>query len=76
MSAILAVKGCVSGAVTITVTKHEILYSLNKLEDFILAIIEPMTDRSHRVHYVRHPFRREPGFGVISVHYDFAKCWL
>ena len=47
--------------------------AINKPEDFILAIVELMTDSSHRVHYVRRPFRREPGFGVISVHYDFAK---
>ena len=36
----LEVKGRVSGAATITVTKNEILYSLNKPEDFILAIVE------------------------------------
>ena len=33
----LEVKGRISGAATITVTKNEILYSLNKPEDFILA---------------------------------------
>ena len=69
----LEVKGRVSGAATITVTKNEILYSLNKPEDFILAIVEFMTDGSHRVHYVRRPFRREPDFGVTSVNYDFAE---
>ena len=31
----LEVKGRVTGAATITVTKNEILYSLNKPEDFI-----------------------------------------
>ena len=36
----LEVKGRVSGAATITVTKNEILYSLNKPDDFILAIVE------------------------------------
>ncbi|MDH4100896.1 MAG: helicase-related protein, partial [Nitrospirota bacterium] len=36
----LEVKGRVSGAATITVTKNEILYSLNKPEDFILAVVE------------------------------------
>jgi hypothetical protein len=25
------------------------------------------------VHYVRHPFQREPDFGVTSVNYDFAE---
>ena len=38
--AFIEVKGRVSGADTITVTKNEILYSLNKPEDFILAIVE------------------------------------
>ena len=69
----LEVKGRISGAATITVTKNEILYSLNKPEDFILAIVEFMADGSHRVHYVRRPFRREPDFGVTSVNYDFSE---
>src|SRR5207247_8629329 len=69
----LEVKGRVSGAATITVTKNEILYSLNKPEDFILALVEFLPDEVHRVHYVRHPFQREPDFGVTSVNYDFAE---
>jgi SNF2 family DNA or RNA helicase len=68
----IEVKGRVSGAETITVTRNEILYSLNKPEDFILAIVEFMGD-DHRVHYVREPFRREPDFGVTSVNYNFAE---
>jgi len=67
----IEVKGRVSGAATITVTKNEILYSLNKPDDFILAIVEFDGD-SHRVHYVRRPFQREPDFGVTSVNYAFA----
>jgi hypothetical protein len=69
----LEVKGRNERADTITVTKNEILYSLNKPDDFILAIVEFVTDGSHRVHYVRRPFRREPDFGVTSVNYDFAE---
>jgi len=69
----LEVKGRVSGAATITVTKNEILYSLNKPEDFILAIVEFLDGDSHRVHYVRRPFQREPDFGVTSVNYNFAE---
>jgi Domain of unknown function (DUF3883) len=68
----LEVKGRVSGADTITVTRNEILYSLNKPEDFILAIVEFMQDE-HRVHYVREPFKREPDFGVTSVNYSFSE---
>ena len=69
----LEVKGRVSGAATITVTKNEILYSLNKPEDFILAIVEFLGEDRHRVHYVRRPFHREPDFGVTSVNYDLAE---
>ena len=69
----LEVKRRAAGAVTITVTKNEILYSLNKPDDFILAIVEFLDDVTHRVHYVRRPFHREPDFGVTSVDYDFAK---
>ena len=36
----IEVKGRVTGAPTITVTRNEILYSLNKPDDFILAIVE------------------------------------
>ena len=69
----IEVKGRVTGADTITVTKNEILYSLNKPDDFILAIVEFLDDDAHRVHYVRRPFQREPDFGVTSVNYDFAE---
>ncbi len=68
----IEVKGRVSGASTVTVTKNEILYSLNKPEDFILAIVEFRPD-GDRIHYVRKPFHREPDFGVTSVNYDMAE---
>ncbi len=66
----LEVKGRDSSATTITVTRNEILYSLNKPDDFILAIVA-FSEDGHRVHYVRQPFQREPDFGVTSVNYDF-----
>ena len=68
----IEVKGRISGAQTVTVTHNEIIYSLNKPEDFILAIVEFDGD-SHRVHYIRRPFQREPDFGVTSVNYDFKE---
>ena len=67
----IEVKGRIAGAATITVTKNEILYSLNKPDDFILAIVEFDGD-NHRVVYLRRPFQREPDFGACSVNYDFA----
>ncbi len=69
----LEVKGRVSNAHTVTVTRNEILCSLNKPEEFILAIVEFLEDGAHRVHYVRNPFRREPDFGVTSVNYAFSE---
>jgi hypothetical protein len=69
----IEVKGRITGAETITVTRNEILYSLNKPDDFILAIVEFMPGDQHRVHYVRKPFQREPDFGVTSVNYDFSE---
>ena len=69
----IEVKGRISGAETITVTRNEILYSLNKPDDFILAIVEFMENNGHRAHYLRRPFQREPDFGVTSVNYSFAE---
>jgi SNF2 family DNA or RNA helicase len=69
----IEVKGRIAGADTITVTKNEILYSLNKPDDFILGIVEFDGEDSHKVHYLRRPFQREPDFGVTSVNYDFAE---
>ena len=69
----LEVKGRVTGADTVTVTKNEILTSLNKPDDFFLALVEVLDGDLHRVHYLRRPFRREPDFGVTSVNYAFAE---
>jgi hypothetical protein len=65
----IEVKGRISGAPSITVTKNEILYSLNKPDDFILAIVEFAGQDAHKVHYLRKPFQKEPDFGVTSVNY-------
>ena len=69
----IEVKGRLSGAQTITVTRNEILTALNKPDDYILAIVEFLDDGQHRVHYLRQPFRREPDFGAASVDYNIAK---
>ena len=68
----IEVKGRITGAQSITVTRNEILTSLNKPDDFILAVVEFLDEHEHRVHYLRRPFQREPDFGVTSVNYDFA----
>ncbi len=68
----IEVKGRVAGADTITVTKNEILTSLNKPDDFILAIVEFDGEENH-VHYVRQPFQAHPDFHAASVNYDMRE---
>ncbi len=69
----IEVKGRVAGAATITVTKNEILYSLNQPDQYILALVAFQPDGTHQVSYLRRPFQREPDFGVTSVNYTFAE---
>ena len=69
----IEVKGRVQGAATVTVTKNEVLTSLNKPEDYILAIVEFQDGGTEQVHYVRRPFRREPDFRAASVNYDLPE---
>jgi uncharacterized OB-fold protein len=74
----IEVKGRISGVLTITVTRNEIFYSLNKPDDFILAIVEFQGKNSHTVHYLKKPFNREPDFGVIviSINYNFCELLM
>ena len=62
----IEVKGRIAGADTVTVTKNEILYSLNKPDDFILAMVAFGDNGGHEVRYLRRPFH---GKGVTT---DFA----
>jgi SNF2 family DNA or RNA helicase len=71
----IEVKGRVSGADIVTVTKNEILYSFNKPDDFILALVEFLDGDTHRVHYLRRPFERSgvtTDFNGASVNFPFA----
>jgi hypothetical protein len=52
----IEVKGRIKGADTLTVTKNEILTSLNQSEHFILAMVEFIDNKTHRVRYLRNPF--------------------
>jgi SNF2 family DNA or RNA helicase len=59
----IEVKGRITEADTITVTKNEILYSFNKPDHFILAMVEFLDDTRHRVRYLRRPFE---GLGLTG----------
>lgn len=63
----IEVKGRVSGADCITVTRNEILYCLNKPEDYILAVVEYLSDTEHRLHYINQPFREDIEFHTTSM---------
>ncbi len=74
----IEVKGRIAGQSTVTVTKNEILRSLTKQDDYILAVVEITfegeTARAQGApHYIRNPFRREPDPGVVSVNYEWKK---
>jgi hypothetical protein len=72
----IEVKGRMAEADHFTVTKNEILTALNKPEDFVLAIVEFLSEREHRVHYVREPFARSgitTDFNGASVNFPLAE---
>jgi hypothetical protein len=69
----IEVKGRETGADVITVTRNEILYSLNKPDDFILAIVEFVDAGRERILYLRQPFHREPDFAETSRNYQMAE---
>lgn len=73
----IKVKGRVTGADIVTVTKNEILYSFNKPATFfILALVEFIDDERHRVLYLRRPFERSrltTDFNGASVDFSFRR---
>jgi hypothetical protein len=67
----IEVKGRIQGAATVTVTKNEIFESWNQGVKYHLAIVlVGQDDNIDGPHYVPHPFKEEPGWGVSSVNYD------
>jgi superfamily II DNA or RNA helicase len=67
----IEVKGRGKGASTVTVTKNEIFESWNQGIKYQLAIVLVGEDDSiDGPHFVPHPFKEEPGWGVSSVNYD------
>jgi superfamily II DNA or RNA helicase len=69
----IEVKGRVSGASTVTVTKNEIIRALNCPDRFILAVVE-VQGEEHRVpQYIKRPFTKEPEFETTSVNFDLSK---
>lgn len=67
----IEVKGRIQGSTTVTVTKNEIFESWNQGCKYHLAIVLVGEDDSvDGPHYISHPFKEEPGWGVSSVNFD------
>ena len=67
----IEVKGRISSAPAPTAARNEILYTLNKPEDYIIGIVKSPDSNKRRVHYDCALYQREPDFGVTSVIYNF-----
>ncbi len=70
----IEVKGRITGAETVIISKNEILTALNKPEEFILALVGIDGDET-RTRYLQNPFQKEPDFHATGVIYDFAELW-
>jgi hypothetical protein len=66
----IEVKGRRAGAETITITRNEILASLNTPERFILALVEVDDAQARQPRYVFAPNFADPGFQATSVNYN------
>jgi hypothetical protein len=65
----IEVKGRASGATDFTITKSEILTSLNRPDHFVLALVEVRDDDSAEVRYLRKPFR-----GTEDIYFDMTSA--
>jgi superfamily II DNA or RNA helicase len=73
----IEVKGRIAGAREFTITKSEILTSLNKPDHFILALVEVGPDDATSVRYVRKPFpgKEETYFDMTSANYKWDELF-
>jgi hypothetical protein len=68
----IEIKGRAKGQSTITVSRNEIIYSLNQADKFWLAIVIVDGDSYEGPFYIKNPFTTEPDFGVASINYDLS----
>jgi superfamily II DNA or RNA helicase len=87
----IEVKGRIEGSETVTVTRNEILYALNKPDNFVLALVSVPAETTSTVsekggfylaennscslRYVHKPFLREPDTNSCSVNYSWKEMW-
>ena len=73
----LEVKGRVLGAADVTVSRNQLLTSLNKPDAFILALVAVADDDSTEVRYLQRPYRghQDALFGVTKVTFVWDDLW-
>jgi hypothetical protein len=74
----LEVKGRISGAETVTVTRNEILHGRNSPDRWLLALVEVRPDGTEDVRYYRQPFIRisdDMHFAETSRTFNWEKMW-
>ena len=65
----IEVKGRALGAADFTITKSEILTSLNRPDHFVLALVEVRDDDSTEARYLRKPFK-----GTEDIYFDMTSA--
>jgi superfamily II DNA or RNA helicase len=74
----IEVKGRIAGAPTVTVSRNEILTSLNEPDRFVLALVGVPPAGDETVRYLRRPFQGRSEdfvFEVTSVNFDWSALW-
>ena len=68
---LIEVKGRAKGATTVTISKNEILTGLNKIDEFILAIVE-VDGANTKTIYLKNPFKGmdKPAFAEVSRNFN------
>lgn len=63
----IEVKGRIHQALTVTVTKNEVLTALNKPDDYFLAIVTVEGNEASEPLYIPRPFTKEPEFFMTTI---------
>ena len=74
----IEVKGRLTGADTVSVTRTEILTGLNAGERYVLALVEVRPEGGEQVRYLRDPFSGKSDrlhFAETSTTFNWAKLW-
>ncbi len=69
----LEVKGRAKGSRSVTLTKNEILASLNQPDRWFLVIVLIDENQNHGPYYIQRPITKEPDFAVTGINMNLSK---